>query len=214
MLPTQTMAAMGLNFVHRRVVGAIGGFFTGGLPGAAVGFAKGGPGSSTTTAIGTRTVTAGTLPISRQSFEACGPGFRRDASGRCARTGLTGAVQRFLPGGESGFAPVELGGPGTDEFGVAVMGSFGAALEPAQMPATRLRCPRGTVLGRDDLCYNKRDLRKSERKWPPGTKPVLTGGQVNTLRKAQRIQGRLVSLGLSAHHHHPKPRKRKKLISH
>jgi len=156
---------------------------------------------------GSTSTTASIPPIGGPTFAPqtpCLPGFERDASGRCARTGFVGTTQRILPGGSTGFQP-------TDQFGNAVLGVFGAALEPGAEMQRRLLCPRGTVLGLDDLCYNKRDLRKSERKWNPGTKPVLTGGQVNTLRKAHRIQERMKKLGLTGHVHH-KHKKTRKLL--
>jgi hypothetical protein len=43
------------------------------------------------------------------------------------------------------------------------------------------------VLGKDNLCYNKRDLYKRDRKWNPGRKPLLTGGDLNVLRKAKGL---------------------------
>jgi len=201
MMASQAMAAFSEKFVHQRVIGSLRGLATGGIIGGVAGFvAPGGPGSTTTTAI------AGATPrIPGSRLTGCPAGFERTATGQCARTGVRGFLERGFTGGETGFAP-------GDEFGAAVMGAFGAALEPAQLPATRLRCPRGTVLGRDNLCYNRRDLRKSERKWPPGTKPILTGGQVSTLKKAQRIHDRLKRLGLAPGH--AKPRKKAKPLLH
>jgi len=148
--------------------------------------------------------TATTASLPPLVGSGCSPGFERNAAGQCQRSGIVGATQRFLPGGATGFQP--------EQFGAAVMGAFGAALEPAAMASTRLMCPRGTVLGRDNLCYNRRDLRKSERKWDPGTKPVLTGGQVNTLKKAQRIQERMKKLGLTGTAPHTHRRKTRKLL--
>jgi len=198
MLPTETMNEVSESFVHKRVIGALGGAITGGLPGAIGGFISGGqPGSTVDIA-----ASSGALPFAPSS--GCGPGFERDSSGRCARAGFVGTAQRLLPGGSTGFQP--------DGFGAAVNGAFGVALEPAAMAATRLRCPRGTVLGRDNLCYNRSSLRKSERKWSPGTKPVLTGGQVNTLRKAQRIQERMKKLGLIGGVPHTHRKKTRKLL--
>jgi len=140
----------------------------------------------------------------RKGFVAtCGPGFKKDAQGRCVKVGLIGTMERLIPGGATGLQPM------LEDFGEAVMGRFGAALVPAQFATTRLRCPRGAVLGMDNLCYNKRDLKKSERKWNPGTRPILTGGDVNTLRKAQRLQHRMAKLGLTGTptHHRRKTRK-------
>jgi len=210
MLPTQIMQEFGQNFVHRRLIGAAAGFFTGGIPGAAVGFATGsapgGPGATPAAMLpppsgGPPGGPFAALPrLPGMGRRPCGSGMVRDASGQCVGgTAATGAV---AGGGGGG---VVIGDP----FGSAVMGRFGAALQPFVFPTTRLRCPRGAVLGIDDLCYNRRDLRKSERKWPPGTKPVLTGGQVNTLRKAQRIQERMKKLGLlgQPHSHRKKVKK-------
>ncbi len=220
MFATQVMQEFGESFVHKRLIGAVGGFFTGGLPGAAVGFAtSGGGGAATSAAGGPGTpATLASLPapggvaLPGRPGGACGAGFVRNSAGQCVPSSMfSGAAT--VPGATvpTALAPIPAvaGGNGTDMFGVAVMGMFGAALEPAAMAATRLRCPRGTVLGRDNLCYNKRDLRKSERKWNPGTKPVLTGGQVNTLKKAHRIQERMAKLGLTGApaHHRKKARK-------
>ena len=208
MLPTQVMSELGCHFVHRRLIGAARGAFTGGIPGAIGGFVEGGRQDRSPVLTRTPAVTAPGGPGSPTSTAisgSCPHGHVRDARGRCRKTGIEGAVERLLPGGDTGFAP-------DDMFGAAVMGRYGAALEPAHIPSERLRCPSGTVLGRDDLCYNRRDLKKSERKWPPGTKPVLTGGQVNTLRKAQRIQERMKKLGLTGAPHTHR-RKTKKLLS-
>jgi len=77
------------------------------------------------------------------------------------------------------------------DFGAAVMGQFGAALEPAvRMTDTRV-CPRGTVLGMDGLCYNKRDLKNAERLWPKGRAPLLTGGEMRCISIASRAANKL-----------------------
>jgi len=73
--------------------------------------------------------------------------------------------------------------------GVAVMGRYGAAESPSTQQAVRRRCPRGTVLGKDNLCYD--GLRKDQRKWPPGRKPLLTGGDLNAISKASRAASRI-----------------------
>lgn len=78
-----------------------------------------------------------------------------------------------------------------DQWGEAVKGRYGAALVPATRTVTTSYCPPGAVLGKDGFCYNRRDLRKDERKWNPGTPPLLTGGDVNAIRKAKRAAGRL-----------------------
>jgi len=110
---------------------------------------------------------------------SCSPGYVTDAQGRCVKEGFAGAVQRFLPGGQTGMMPSET-------YGNAVYGRYGVALEPAQVPSYRLKCPPGMLLGTDNLCYDS--LTKKERKWKPGAKPFLTGGQMNAIRTATRLR--------------------------
>lgn len=182
------------NFVHKRIIGAIGGGLTGGIGGAIGGFLGGGkPGrvSPPVTAFprfrpGTSLVPVlppgvpqGFAPV-RQG-QPCPPGAFKLPTGQCFAPGDA------FPGG----APMLFQ---SDEFGQAVIGRYGTALEPAQRPAAvRLRCPRGSVLGTDNLCYNKRDLRKGERKWPPGRKPLLTGGELNCITTARKAGRRLAT---------------------
>lgn len=81
--------------------------------------------------------------------------------------------------------------------GEAVRGAFGM---PAMVPRVVgnisrndgstgpvLRCDAGLVLGRDNLCYPREILRRNSRfrKWRPGVKPVLTGGQRRAIRVAR-----------------------------
>lgn len=107
------------------------------------------------------------------------------------RTGIGGALQRALPGGATGTA--------ADIVGDAVLGSFGVpALVPAVVGSITkrdgstgpiLRCPPRMVLAVDNLCYMKgtRGL-AAFRKWRPGTKPFLTGGDVKCLRRANTLR--------------------------
>lgn len=96
-----------------------------------------------------------------------------------------------------------------DQFGEAVMGQYGAALVPKQRATTTLVCPKGAVLGKDDLCYNKKDITNKERQWPRGRRPLLTGGEMRCIsvassasRKLQRKQKQLQDMGML-----PKPRR-------
>jgi len=88
--------------------------------------------------------------------------------------------------------------------GEAVAGAFGMpAMQPAAETRTHLSCPGGMVLGRDDLCYPRAVLRRDSRfrKWRPGTRPVLTGGEVKAIAKARsaimRGRARMSGLGVS-----------------
>jgi len=87
--------------------------------------------------------------------------------------------------------------------GEAVMGRFGAGFEPDVIMTDTRRCGRGAVLGIDGLCYNRRDLRNSDRFWPRGRRPLLTGGEMRAIstassaaKKLQRKEKQLQELGL------------------
>ena len=200
-------------FVHKRLFkglkGAIGGFLTGGPIGAFKGGVRG-------------IVTGG-----GRAPAGCPPGFQRTIRGcESLRSsfrpsvsvvpGLQPIVQErdTSPGGTLGpkVCPKdhhwEVQADGSkvcvpDAFGEAVMGRFGAALEPEVMSMTTRRCPRGAVLGLDGLCYNKRDLRNNERFWPRGRRPLLTGGEMRCIsiaasaaKKLQRKEKQLQAMGM------------------
>lgn len=219
-------------FVHKRIIGgikgAIGGAFggPGGILGGAIGgFARGGNGSARVSQPQTRAI-ALIQPAAAQvpATTGCPPGFFLQ-NGQCVQRvvktpGFRGGLERLLPGGRTGFQVA--GGPPlpqavatssvTGDFGDAVMGQFGAALTPAiRMTDTRV-CPRGTVLGMDGLCYNRRDIRNSERFWPRGRRPLLTGGEMRCItvaasaaKKLKTKTKQLETLGLLKR---PAPRQR------
>lgn len=121
----------------------------------------------------------------------CPQGSRANRQGICEKVGAVAAIQRFVPGGQTGTI--------ADEFGEAVIGAFGIpALVPQQVGTIErkdgsvgpiLRCPTGAVLATDNLCYTKgtRGLAQN-RKWRPGTRPFLTGGDVRCLRRANSLR--------------------------
>jgi len=187
------------NFVHRRIIGAVTGGIRGLISGGPLGALGGAVGGFT--GGGSRAQPVGTLPIpfTLPSPAGCPPGFTRDSAGRCvplrqpAEPGIRAFGARLFPGGD----------PGRTEFGEAVLGQFGAALEPGFRDTSTAVCPRGTVLGMDGLCYNKRDIKNSERKWPRGRKPLLTGGDMRCIsiaasaaKRLQRKQKQLISMGM------------------
>ena len=96
-----------------------------------------------------------------------------DAAGRC-RTPTSG----------------EFGG---EQFGVgeAVMGRYGAALEPGSMIVDRAICLRGMQLGDDGLCYNKSQITNKQRMWPAGRRPLLSGGDMRAISIASRAGRRM-----------------------
>ena len=87
--------------------------------------------------------------------------------------------------------------------GDAVMGRYGAALEPGVMIIERSVCLPGMQLGNDGLCYNKGAITNSQRQWPRGRRPLLTGGEMRAIgiaaragSKLERTTKRLRSLGM------------------
>ena len=88
-------------------------------------------------------------------------------------------------------------------LGEAVMGRYGAALQPGVKQTHTRFCPRGAVLALDGLCYNRKDVTNKERWWPKGRRPLLTGGEMRAIsiassaaKKLQRKQKQLRELGL------------------
>ena len=227
-------------FVHKRIggafKGAVGGLLGGGpggiLGGAVGGFIGGGVPARITPAQqrfdarkAAERAAMGLAPIApfRERFgtTACPPGFNPGPGGCVAAVGrvpgLEGFVQRVIPGGATGFevtAPAIMPSPqiGTQAPGLATLGRFGAAVEPTTRMQDIRECPRGMVLAVDSLCYSRRDVRNSERFWPRGRRPLLTGGEMRAIstaasaaRKLQRKQKDLQELGLL-----PKPTARRK----
>jgi len=101
-------------------------------------------------------------------------------------------------------------------LGEAVMGRFGPALQPGTKTTHFRFCPRGAVLGLDGLCYNRKDIRNTDRWWPRGRRPLLTGGEMRAIsiastaaKKLQRKEKQLRQLGLLKA---PPARRRQKLL--
>ena len=223
----------------RTVGGAVGGFIKGGPIGAVTGGVKGfvGGGVSITPSAcppGFDPTAAGGCAPRQARVE--GGAFRQftrtivpgrvdtiEPRGGAPVTpvpGVRGFFQRRVPGGATGF---EVGGgamqegpapflDGAQAPGLATIGRFGAAVEPSFRSTTIRDCPRGMVLAVDSLCYSRRDVRNSERFWPRGRRPLLTGGEMRAIstaasaaKKLQRKQKDLMALGLL-----PKPTARRK----
>jgi len=174
------------NFVHKRLFGAAGGFLTGGPGGALRGFAGGGSRRSggQPTAPAVRRFDGRALNASRGL--ACGPGMvPRGRNGACIpdkKPGVIAAIQRAVPGGATG----RFQGAGE-----AVLGQFGAGLAPFVEDRMVRSCLPGMVLGKDGLCYNRRDISNKEREYPKGTRPLGTPGEMAALRKAASFGRRM-----------------------
>jgi len=170
-----------VEFVHKIIIGAI----AGGIRGA-IGGGGGAPRPPEVRAPpGLGGDPGAGLGIVAPPQTSCRWPMRRDPQ--------TGLCKTFI-GTQPGIDPVGSGGPGE-----AVSGGFNM---PAFVPdvvgtITRidgssgpiLRCPRGTVLATDDLCYAKgtKGL-AAHRKWPMGTRPFLSGGDVKCLRRANTLR--------------------------
>ena len=194
--------------IHGRIAAGIGGFLGGGPVGAVAGFFGGGGGGN------------GSLKQPGESFsqfrlrmgiadDCCFPN-KRDAADDCVgmnpleiaaaiATGNTGC-----PGDAGGFGPedckppmIMVGGlcthPGSPAGppGQAVLGRFGAALEPLFEARNVRTCLPGMVLGKEEasgfvLCYNKGSISNKQRLYPVGRRPLLTGGDMKAISRAAR----------------------------
>jgi len=181
-------------FVHKRIFGAAKGFIGGGFTGAIGGFIAGGgrrrgggqpaPPLTVTQQRKADRFDPNVAAVDPSRPGGCPKGFSRSGN-VCRRTGLVGAVQRGLPGGRTGFA--SLGG------GAAVIGQYGAAMEPFIEDRLVRTCLPGMVLGKDGFCYNRRDISNKEREYPKGTRPLGTPGEMAALRKAASFGRRMES---------------------
>jgi len=201
-------------FIHKRIFGGIkgaisgiGGALLGGNPlgilaGGLRGFAGGGSTSVPVTSgcpPGFINTGAGCVPIPRSGGPVVLPPVQLPLGRPFTAAG--GEFVQPTPV-QAGFRE-SLGLAADPAAGVAVMGRFGAGFEPEVIMTDTRRCGRGAVLGVDGLCYNRRDLRNSDRFWPRGRRPLLTGGEVRAIsvassaaKKLERKQKQLMELGL------------------
>lgn len=140
------------------------------------------------------------------------PGRRGEQEAACAGLGLIlDPVTNRCVGGDTNFsngsgqaspcpAPMILdqsgicvhpGSPGDMSTGLqAVQGRFGPAYTPAIVGEIRGRpvrkCLAGMVLGRDNLCYERKTLDADERKWRKRSKPVVSAYDAKMMRKYGR----------------------------
>jgi len=220
MNPNQVITGLSLSFIHKRIFSGAKGFATGGISGGVRGFVSGGggggardvkaairgggglmlaanqrgtPGTTVRLSDGRiverRDFESGAAASGVSSFSSCGPGQVR-RGGICVET-LPDVDPRVVTPAERSIS-----------FGEAVQGAFGMpAIIPGAEPIVRLACPSGMVLGRDDLCYPKQVLRRDSkfRKWRPGMRPILTGGERRGITKAKAsINKARKAVGLAA----------------
>jgi len=204
------------NFVHKRLFSAAKGLLTGGPAAAVGGFISGGrraPRAAVERFEG-RLGAGGFRGLSRAAVR------RPTARTLTARPDATSAAQKrrgldikFPDGISSAFGgdaecPIpfqvwdEVKGkcvwgigdqPGRDDtpIGNVVMGRYGAGEVPGNHVINRAVCRRGMVVGNDGICYNKSQIKNSERQWPRGRRPLLTGGDMRAISTAARAGRRL-----------------------
>jgi len=93
--------------------------------------------------------------------------------------------------GKCKFALGEQVGRDDTPPGDVVMGRYGAGEVPGNMVVNRAVCRPGMVVGDDGICYNRSQLKNSEREWPRGRRPLLTGGDMRAIATAARAGRRL-----------------------
>lgn len=79
----------------------------------------------------------------------------------------------------------------------AVQGAFGlAAMAPFAETRVHLDCPKGMVLGRDNLCYPKQVLRRNSkfRKWRSGPKPPVSAADAKMIRRLGAARSAVIKL--------------------
>lgn len=191
-------------FVHKRIGRALSGFITGGPVGALGGALSpgGAPRQATAPAFSGATLSGAAVHVGHghnvrdvghawltpELAMAAVPGGGGPCPGLLSVRGPGGTcidLGALPPGGRPAFTPQFAGSGG------AVMGRFGAGLMPAQRTTTTSVCLRGMVLGKDDLCYNKRDIPNRDRMWPKGRAPLLTGGEMRAISTAAAAAGKL-----------------------
>jgi len=165
---------------------------------AGIGVLTGGLGGSTGS--GSNSGQTSSAALSSEGTGSCPSGYERDSTGNCVKSGFGGAVERFVPGGQTGTL--------ADQYGEAVVGSFGIpAIVPMQTGTVRKRdgtvnptlgCPPGAVLGKDNLCYMKGSIPRQFRKWKPKPRPVMSAADGKTLRKADRLRTKVKKLATSS----------------
>ena len=128
----------------------------------------------------------------------CPPGYEADGKGGCKIKGL------------GTYLPADVGMPDTGWTPVA--GRYGVGTTPIPVQRVTRACPPGFVLGKDGVCYDS--LPRTARAHNPGTKPMLTGGDVNALRRARSLEKKIGKLarvhGKKSCHCHGATKKRGK----
>lgn len=205
--------------VHKRIIAGIGGFIGGGPAGAIAGFARGGgsgggcpPGliphfrtgecvDPVLSAQGISTPSSFIPNIVEELGKlflpgptGCPPGFATGPDGFCFALGP----------GSNGFGPCadpdlvrdrdgrcRFPGSPSGGIGEARIGLYGPAVEPSFQTINTRVCGDDQILGKDKLCYAKGAISNKQRLWPKGRAPLLTGGQVGAIAKANAAKSKV-----------------------
>lgn len=73
----------------------------------------------------------------------------------------------------------------------AIAGQYGAGYIAGSRITDVATCPRGTVLGKDGVCYA--NLPNKNRLYPRGRRPLLTGGDMRAISRARTAGNRLAN---------------------
>lgn len=97
----------------------------------------------------------------------------------------------LFPGGNPAITdPVSAGMADTMAHqGELARGRYGVGVVPTVQARATRKCPPKMKLGDDGLCY--RNLLRSQRRWDPGMKPLMTGGDRAAIRRAAKVAGAL-----------------------
>ena len=112
---------------------------------------------------------SGLLPVG--GLPDCPPPLRRNDQGLCVST-------------RSPFGAQEFGGD-------VIAGQYGAGYIAGSRIVDVAKCPRGTVLGKDGVCYA--NLANKNRLYPRGRRPLLTGGDMRAISRARTAGNRLAN---------------------
>jgi len=222
-------------FVHKRIIGAVGGFIGGGVSGAVRGFVTKG-GSSRAGRSPRVTDQIPTIPVSSRQDRRRGFGFSQ-FEGPTSPAPIQGppgcppgkvklgplcvgiqAPRGLVSTSLAGSFPAIIEGASAMPTGRAVVGAFGL---PAMVPETVgsirrrdgstsiiRRCGPRMVLGTDDLCYPKALLprRSKFRKWRLPPKAVIGPGDTKAIRRAAAAKDRVLQLAKDVGLHASKTR--------
>lgn len=204
----QSLVGNERGFIHKKLLGGIS-KITGFLPGPVAGFVSGITRKlSQTTAQKEAARRAKFDMIGTTALVPTGETTQQRLHREIIEARRTAVVPLAIHGGigGGGRAPCELplvrgpagnclfpGSPvGVAAFGgEAIMGQFGAAMVPGSQIIDRATCLPGMQLGKDGYCYNKSAITNSQRMWPAGRKPLLSGGDMRAISVAARAGRRM-----------------------